>query len=134
MPVHFKWLDEDKRVMRYSAQGHWNWKDYHQAVRASAFSLSAVEHPVDSVIDLRRSARSSLPAGASAHVRSFGRRTQSQLTGRAAVIGMPEGEAERLGFLPERRLPTGDGFVQLVESEAQLERLLARWAGRPPAG
>ena len=134
MPVHFKWHDEDRRAMRYSADGQWNWKDYHQAARASAFSLSAVDHPVDSVIDLRLSARASLPAGAAAHVRSFGRRTQAQLTGRAAVIGMPEGEAERLGFSAERRLPTGDGYVELVESEAQLERLLAEWAANPPAG
>ena len=53
MPFHFEWHDESKRAMRYIAEGHWNWKDYHQAARASAFSLTAVDHPVDSVIDLR---------------------------------------------------------------------------------
>lgn len=133
MPFHFKWHDEDKRAMRYFAEGDWNWKDYHQAVRAAAFSLTTVDHPVDSVIDLRGGTRQYLPAGARAHVRSFGRRAQAGLTGRAAVIGMPEGEVERLGFSPERRLPTGDGFIVFVDSEAELEQLLAEWAANPPA-
>jgi len=119
--------------MRYIAEGHWNWKDYHQAARASAFSLTAVDHPVDSVIDLRGGMRSDLPAGAAAHVRSFGRVTGDRLTGRAAVIGLPAGEAERLGLGPERRLSTTDGFVKFVESEAELERLLAAWAADSPA-
>jgi len=133
MPFHFEWYDESKRVMRYIAEGHWNWKDYHQAARASAFSLTAVDHPVDSVIDLRGGTRSDLPAGAAAHVRSFGRATSARLTGRAAVIGLPQGEAERLGLGPERRLSTTDGFVKFVESEAELERLLAAWAADSPA-
>ena len=133
MSFNFEWHDEWKRAMRYIAEGLWNWKDYHQAVRAAAFSLTAVDHPVDSVIDLRGGTRPSLPAGAAAHVRSFGRRTHARLSGRAAVIGLPAGEAERLGLGPERTLPTGDGFVQFVDSEEELERLLAGWAANPSA-
>ena len=117
----------------YIAEGDWNWKDYHQAVRAAAFSLTAVDHPVDSVIDLRGGARPSLPAGASAHIRSFGRVTSARLTGRAAVIGLPAKEAERLGLSPERKLSTADGYVKFVDSNAELERLLAEWAANPPA-
>lgn len=132
MPVHFKWLDEQKRALCFVAEGTWNWKDYHQATRAAAFSLSAVDHPVDCIIDLRKSARPSLPAGAAAHVRSFGRRTQSCLTGRAAVIGLPVKEADRLGFSRDRRLPTIDGFVLLVDSAEALEQLLAEWAADAP--
>ena len=134
MPVHFKWHDENRRALRFIAERHWNWKDYHQAVRAAAFSLSGVDHPVDCIIDLRRSARSGLPAGAAAHLRSFGRRTHACLTGRAAVIGLPANEAVRLGFSRDRRLPTADGFVQLVDSEEELEQLLAEWAAAPPSG
>ncbi len=134
MSIRFEWYDESKRAMRYVAAGHWNWKDYHQAVRAAAFSLTADDHPVDSVIDLRGSARPSLPAGASAHVRSFGRVTSARLTGRAAVIGLPAGEEERLGLSPERTLPTSDGFVQFVESDMELAELLAEWAAYPPDG
>ena len=133
MPIRFEWYDESKRAMRYIAEGDWNWRDYHQAVRAAAFSLTGVEHPVDSVIDLRASARPSLPAGASAHIRSFGRVTSARLTGRAAVIGLPAEEEDRLGLSPERTLGTSDGFVHFVDSDAELERLLAEWAANPPA-
>lgn len=132
MPVHFKWHDESRRALRFIAEGDWNWKDYHQAMRAAAFSLSAVDHPVDCIIDLRLSARSGLPAGAAAHVRSFGRATHARLSGRAVVIGLPDGEAERLGLSSERPLPTSNGFVQLVETQGQLEELLAEWAGDAP--
>lgn len=133
MPVQFEWHDESKRVMRYSAVGDWNWKDYHQAARASAWTLTTVTHPVDCVIDLRASARASLPAGAAAHVRSFGRVAHARLTGRAAVIGLPAADAGRLGLSAERTLPTADGFVKFVDSEAELEALLAAWAADPPA-
>ena len=133
MPISFEWYDESKRAMRYIAEGDWNWKDYHQAVRAAAYSLTVVDHPVDSVVDLRASERASLPAGASAHVRSFGRVTSTRLTGRAAVIGLPAAEADRLGLSPERKLSTADGFVQFVESDMELAQLLAEWASNRPA-
>ena len=133
MPFQFQWYDETKRAMRYIAEGQWNWKDYHQSVRAAAFSLTAVEHPVDSVIDLGRSARPSLPAGAGAHVRSFGRASSACLSGRAAVIGLSAGEADQLGLSAERTLATGDGYVRFVESDMELARLLAEWAANPPA-
>ncbi len=133
MPFRFEWYDESKRAMQYIAEGDWNWKDYHQAVRAAAFSLTAVSHPVDSIIDLRKSSRASLPAGASAHIRSFGRVTSARLTGRAAIIGLPAGEAETLGLSPVRTLQTSDGFVQFVKSDMEFEELLAEWAANPPA-
>lgn len=133
MPVRFEWYDASKRAMRYIAEGDWNWKDYHQAVRAAAFSLTAADYPADSVIDLRGSARPSLPAGASAHVRSFGRVSSARLTGRATVIGLSEGEGDKLGLSPERTLGTSDGFVQFVESDMELAQLLAEWAANRPA-
>lgn len=128
MPVRFEWRDPSKRAMCFIAEGAWDWKDYHQAARASAFSLTGLEHAVDSVIDLRRSARTDLPAGAAAHVRSFGRRTQVNLSGRAAVIGLPEGARKGLGLGADGTLETPDGLVKFVESEAELDQLLAEWA------
>ena len=129
MPFRFEWRDESQRAMRYIAEGDWNWKDYHQAVRASAFSLMSAEQPVDSVIDLRGSARSSLPAGAAAHLRSFGKITQARLTGRAAVIGLP---AVEVAGMRDGVLHTADGFVQFVECQAELDALLLEWAANPP--
>ncbi len=130
MPFRFEWRDPTQRAICYIATGDWNWKDYHQAVRASAFTLMSAEQPVDSVIDLRGSTRAALPAGAAAHLRSFGRVSQARLTGRAAVIGLPAVDAESLR---DGVLRTADGLVKFVEDEAELARLLAEWAANPPA-
>ena len=129
MPFRFKWKDESKRAICYIAEGDWNWKVYHHAVRTSAFTLMSAELSVDSVIDLRGSTRTTLPAGASAHLRSFGRVTQARLTGRAAVIGMP---AVAVEGLRGNTLQTTDGYVKFVESEAALDALLSEWAANPP--
>ncbi len=131
MPFRFEWRDQSKRAISYIADGDWNWKDYHHAVRAAAFTLLSAEAPVDSVIDLRGSTRQTLPAGAAAHLRSFGRVTQARLTGRAAVIGMPAVEVEDLR---DGKLITSDGCVRFVDDEAALEALLGEWAAAPPAG
>lgn len=130
MPFRFQWRDETKRAICYIVDGDWNWRDYHQAVRAAAFTLMQAEHPVDSVIDLRGSTREALPAGAAAHLRSFARVTQARLTGRAAVIGMPNVEVEGM---TDGVLRAADGLVQFVENEAELDALLAEWAANPPA-
>ncbi len=130
MPFRFEWRDETQRAICYIAEGDWNWKDYHHAVRASAFTLMSAEHPVDSVIDLRGSARQTLPVGAAAHLRSFGRITQARLTGRAAVIGLPALEVEGMR---DGKLPTADGFVKFVAGEAELAALLTEWADNPSA-
>lgn len=129
MPFRFEWRDQTKRAMCYIAEGDWNWKDYHQAVRASAFTLMSAEQHVDSVIDLRGSTRIDLPAGAAAHLRSFGKKTQARLSGRAAVIGMPAVEVEGLR---DGMLATTDGLVQFVRRETELQSLLAEWADIPP--
>lgn len=128
MPFRFEWRGRSKRAIRYIAEGNWNWRDYHQAVRASAFTLMSAELPVDSVIDLRGSARPGLPAGASAHLRSFGRKTQANLSGRAAVIGMPDINVQGAR---DGKLVTTDGFVSFVDDEAELDTLLAKWAANP---
>ena len=130
MPFRFEWRDETKRAICYIAEGDWNWRDYHHAVRAAAFTLMQAEQSVDSVIDLRGSTRMALPAGAAAHLRSFGRVTQARLTGRAAVIGMPDVQVEGMR---DGTLRTPDGLVKFVASEEELAALLTQWAANPPA-
>ena len=132
MPVRYEWKDASKRVICYIAEGDWNWKDYHYAARASAFTLAGVDHPVDCLIDLRGSARRSLPAGLAAHVRSFGRKMQACLTGRAVVIGMPKEGIDSLMLGDENTLSTSDGLVRFVANDAELEQALQAWAGHPP--
>lgn len=128
MPFRYEWKDESKRVICYIAEGDWNWKDYHHAARASAFTLSGVDHPVDCLINLRGSGRRDLPAGFAAHVRSFGKRMQACLSGRAVVIGMPKEGMDALLLDEENTLFTSDGAVRFVADEAELERVLRAWA------
>ena len=127
MGFRFEWRDKRKRAMCYLAEGDWNWRDYHQAVRAAAFSLMDAAGPVDSVIDLRGSTRRALPAGASAHIRSFGKRTGARLTGRALVIGLDQRAWQALGAGADGELETSDGFVLFVADEAELDAVLSEW-------
>ncbi len=132
MAFNYSWKDDDKRAMVYVVEGDWNWKDYHHVVRVSTFSMTGVENPVDSVIDLRGSTRPQLPSGLLGHVRSFGAKKHPSLTGRALVIGMPDEGLETLQVLPDNTLPTNDGFVKFVTTEDDLEAVLADWANNPP--
>ena len=127
MPFRFSWKDDSRRVMCYIAEGHWNWRDYHHAARASTFTLSAVDHPVDRVIDLRASSRSNLPAGMSAHVRSFNRLTQACLTSRALVIGLRQSDLEALRLGPDNTLSTADGVIKFVDDVEEMEGALREW-------
>ncbi len=127
MPFRFQWKDPSRRAICYIAEGNWNWREYHQAVRASAFTLLDAEPGLHCVIDLRGSARAQLPAGAAAHARSFGRVTQANLSGRAVVIGLSSAEQARLGVGAEGSFTTADGDVHFVDTDDELERLLAAW-------
>ena len=132
MPFRFEWMTDDKRAMKYIVEGDWNWKDYHHAVRASTFSMTVDKHPIDSVVDLRGSTRPSLPSGLLGHVRSFGRKNQHRLTGRAIVIGMPAEGITILSLREDNTLPTTDGFVKFVDTQQELEQVLQEWADNPP--
>ena len=132
MPFRFEWMDDTQQAMRYVVEGDWNWKHYHHAVRASTFSMMRIEHPIDSVIDLRGSTRPELPSGLLGHVRSFGKKNQPSLTGRALVIGMPDEGLTILQLRDDKTLPTTDGFVKFVDSQEELEQVLQDWASHPP--
>ena len=133
MPFRFEWKDDSRRVICYIADGDWNWKNYHHAVRASTFTLSAVDHPVECLIDLRGSTRQTMPSGLNAHVRSFGKKAQANLSGRAVVIGMPPQGVASLQLDGENTLLTTDGFVRFVESASELEEVLQAWLANPPS-
>lgn len=127
MPVRFAWDDpERKTILRYLIEGDWNWKDYHNAVRMSLFALHGLDHDVDVVIDMRGSDK--LPAGAAAHIHSFGKRGNPRLTGRAIVIGLDADFVQGfLGQSTERILQTGDQTVHFVDDEDAAQALLSQW-------
>jgi hypothetical protein len=133
MAFNYEWTDDSKRVLRYRVEGDWNWRDYHHVVQVSTFSLYGVEHPVDCLIDLRGSTRPKLPSGLLGHVRSFGAKKHPRFTGRALVIGMPPEGIELLQLLEDNTLPTADGFVKFVNTEDEMQSVLADWVEHSPS-
>ena len=125
MPFRYQW-DDNRRVLHYVAEGDWNWRDYHVAVRVATFSFTGTEDAVDVVVDLRGSTRQQMPTGMLGHMRMMGKRVHPSLTGRAALIGMPTAERQKLNLV-DNQLPTPDGFVQFVEDETDLDQVLALW-------
>lgn len=122
----FAWHDDEKRVMAYTAEGDWNWRDYHACARASIFSMHRHPHKVDTLIDLREGTRVGLPAGAAAHVAVFGKILTPALSGRAVVIGISPEEVARLGAA-NGVLTTRDGYVRFVQDEDDLQSVLDAW-------
>ncbi len=90
MPVQFKWGDETKTVMSYTATGaDWNWADFHRTVHLSLFQLVNVDHPVHTLADFRPTTR--FPGGAVAHLRSIGKkREHTHFSGKVALVGVPD--------------------------------------------
>lgn len=128
MGFEFHWYDEAQTVMCYAAEGDWNWRDYHACARASVFSMHKHPHPVHVLIDLRGSTRDRLPGGLLPHVRTFGKKLAPAQSGRAIVIGLTQEAEAKIGVDEQRQLVTPDGFVQFVDTEADLEALLQAWS------
>jgi hypothetical protein len=122
----FRWDDDEKTIMRYSADGDWNWKDYHMCVRMSLFTLHRHETPVDTIIDFRGSTRPTFPSGAQAHVRTFTKKHHPALTGRVVVIGCPPEVAAALGLI-DSELRTPDGLIRCVNSDEDAQQVIRQW-------
>lgn len=120
----FEWYDESKTVMRYVAEGHWTWRDYHACVRASIFSMHQHPHKVHSLIDLRQSERDAMPRGLVAHISSFGKILTPALSGNAVVLGLSASDWAQLPLDDDNTLPTQDGRVYCAADEAAAQSIL----------
>ncbi len=127
MGFEFAWDDDSKRAIRYTASGDWNWKDYHLCVRQSLFTLFKHTQPVDSIIDIRSSARAELPRGLAAHASTFGKPFTDILTGRAVAIGFPAEALKSLGVSAAGELITPTGVVRFVADDAEARAVLTAW-------
>lgn len=126
MGMRFEWDDDEKTVIRYVAEGTWNWTDFHRSVRVSLFALHKLGHPVDTILDLTHSAKT--PGGAIAHIRSVGKPQQEHISGRAIVIGLDaETETKLLAGQPERMLRFGEQTIHFVDDEQQAQAILLTW-------
>ncbi len=127
MAVRFEWYDPGKHVMRYIAEGQWNWHDYHRAVRISTFSMMNHPHSVHTLVDLRGSGRAALPGGFAAHSRTFGKRSTPALSGQAIVLGVRRDEVPFGTLDHDGTLETEDGRVYFLDSEDEARQLLLQW-------
>lgn len=121
----YQWANAEKTILRYSAKPGWTWRDYHACARVATLNLASRTTPVDILIDLTASER--IPAGMAAHSRTFGQPLVPALTGRAAVIGLPDDALHAL--LPDgsRLMPTEAGQVYFAASEAEAIAQLEAW-------
>jgi len=126
MPFQFQW-NKDKTVMIYKATEDWNWKDYHLVVRSSLFWLQKHEGLVDVLIDLTGSTREKLPSGAKAHIRSFTKKQNKNLSGRVIVLGVSSDEETSLGVDEQRQITTNDGVIRFAATLDEAVEQFRSW-------
>lgn len=121
----YSWANPEKTILRYTAKPGWTWRDYHACARVATLNLASHTTPVDILIDLTDSTR--IPSGMAAHSRTFGQPLVPILSGRAAVIGLPDEALKAL--LPDgtRLLPTESGQVYFAATEADALAQLEAW-------
>lgn len=124
MPVDLSWDNDQKTVIRISAEGVWNWNDFHKTLRSARYWLDSVQPPVELMIDLRRSAY--LPAGALGHVRSLGVKIHPHGRDRVVIIGLDSAVAAALGGA-EGVYSDGRRLIRFVGTEDAARAVLAAW-------
>ena len=55
MPIQLGWQDAEKNFVLLSFPNKWDWKEFKEAAYQTATLLSAVNHKVDIIIDLKNS-------------------------------------------------------------------------------
>lgn len=125
MPFSVSWFDEEQTVQQLSAEGDWNWRDYHRTAHVAAVNLMNHPQPVDRVVDFRGGTRDRFPGGGAAHARSFTKKTSPKLTGRVIVIGMPD--AVQASLTTTGELATDDGLLVFADSEDAARQIIQRW-------
>lgn len=102
MAFDFQWDDPAQTIMRYTADGAWDWNIFHKTLRRSTLRFDEVAHPVSALIDLRGSTK--LPAGAVGHLRSLlTSLAHTRFSGRAAVVGVDAATLAALGVRDSAR-------------------------------
>lgn len=126
MPVDYGWGDDAHTIMRLSASGSWNWRDFHKAFQRSIMRMFEVTHPIDVIIDLRGSDK--LPAGAVGHVRSLGKSMHVNMPPRLIMIGVDEALQAQLN-VTDGVYQTKEALIRFVEDDEAAMAVLREWRG-----
>jgi hypothetical protein len=124
MGITFRWDDEARTLLRFSAEGEWNWKDYHHMARVASFNMFNAGGAVDVIFDLRGGVK--LPSGAVAHLRTVGKRLNERMTGRAAIIGLDAETTRQIAPDGTGSLTLGDQTLYFVDDDAAAYAALGR--------
>lgn len=128
MPVDFKWMDDAKTLLCFTASGAWTWKDLHRVLTLASTTLhfNKVTHAVDFIVDLGGGDR--MPSGAMAHLRSLAKPLNVNTPPRLIVIGIDAETQKRVGALEGVYRPPGNtGTVYFVSSSEEADALIALW-------
>lgn len=126
MAMDFRWDNDEKTIIRYTASGTWNWNEFHKHLRRSLLWLDQVGHPVETIIDLRAGDR--LPAGAIGHLRSIGAKGHPNSTGRAVILGVDDETQHRLGAL-DGVYQDNQRLLRFAQTDEAAYRILGEWQG-----
>jgi len=85
MAITWVWDNEEKTIIRYIFQGAWGWEDFYQILAEVHTTMDNVEHPVNLIIDVRKSGI--LPTNALSNISRLRNAPASPNTGRAVLIG-----------------------------------------------
>jgi hypothetical protein len=124
MPIEFDWENDDQTVLRLVAIDPWNWNDFHKNMRLATFWLDTVDHPVELIVDLRRS--ETLPAGALGHIRSLGKPLHPNMRSRLVMIGLDASVAGPLGGAAGI-YQAGPRLIHFVQTNEEAQSVMAAW-------
>lgn len=119
----YKWLDEEKTILHYIAEGEWNWRDYHAGWRPMLFSILSHAGNVHVLLDFREQTRAAMPAGIAAHLSSFGKSHSPKLSGKGIAIGIPAADRPKLPLNEDGTMDCKTGtlyFAETIEEALQL--------------
>lgn len=124
MSFEFRWDNPEQTVLRYVAEGAWNWNDLHKHLRRSTLWLDTLDHAVETIFDFRAGDR--LPAGAVGHLRSLGKQIHRNSHARTIVMGVDPAIQQQLGAR-DGVFQTSDQLIRFVDDDAEAATILAAW-------
>ncbi len=129
MSFDFRWDNPEQTVLRYVADGAWNWNDLHKHLRRSTLWFDTLDHPVETIIDLRGGSR--MPGGAVGQLRSLGKQMHANSRARTIIMGVDAHLQHQLGAA-DGVYATPNQLIRFAATDAEAAAILSEWAANSP--
>ena len=53
MPIHIKWDNDEKTILRYDFEGRWTWDEYFSVMKQLTAMMASVEYRVDAIANMK---------------------------------------------------------------------------------